>query len=200
MSTYIGFASMIIVIGVVWGLYFLGKKIDPNNTNMLESLLKSTKDNLQMQVANSYEINIGPNHVGFYIDSTNQIVAFSIIQGINNKSLIKKISYKDILNCQIVENKSIIKEGGVKRAIAGGLIAGSVGAIIGANTAKSQEIIESLQLKIKTKNILDPIFSISLIYSPISRKDISYTRSINFADKVCSVLDIIIDQNKSQII
>lgn len=46
------------------------------------------------------------------------------------------LDFEQIIDCKITENSNIISGGGLGRAVAGGVIAGGVGAIVGANTKK----------------------------------------------------------------
>ena len=59
----------------------------------------------------------------------------------------KIYKFKDLIDYEIIENGSTVSSKGIGRAIAGGLLFGGVGAIIGGVTAKS-----------KTKNILNGLF------------------------------------------
>ena len=46
----------------------------------------------------------------------------------------KLINFNQIIECEIIEDNTTIMKGGVGRAIVGGVLAGGVGAIVGAGT------------------------------------------------------------------
>ena len=54
-------------------------------------------------------------------------------------------------------------KGGVGRAIVGGALAGGAGAIVGANTRASKNMIYNLQIRIITSNINNSLYTINII-------------------------------------
>ena len=87
-------------------------------------------------------------------------------------------------------------KGGVGRAIVGGALAGGVGAIVGANTRKSKNITNSLQLRIITTDVSKSLYTINLIKKETKRDSIEYKQAINFANNVyATVMSIINDNN-----
>lgn len=109
------------------------------------------------------------------------------------------VKFEDILECEILENSNNIMKGGVGRAIAGGIIAGGVGAIVGANTRNSQNVINSLQVRIITKNINNALININLINSSsgVSTSGYEYINAMNFSNEIYATLTAIIDSNKN---
>ncbi len=67
------------------------------------------------------------------------------------------IGLNDVIECEIIENNTVIAKGGIGRAIVGGVLAGGAGAIVGATTAK-KETITSYKLRIITKNTDNPTY------------------------------------------
>lgn len=113
--------------------------------------------------------------------------------------LITYVKFNDIIECEIIEDSNTIMKGGVGRAIAGGIIAGGVGAVVGANTRKSKNVIYSLQVRIITKNINNSLININLINSPsgTEKSSLEYQDAQRFANEVYATIIAIIDSNKN---
>lgn len=105
--------------------------------------------------------------------------------------------YKDILKCDIIENESIIMEGGVGRAIVGGVIAGGVGAIVGVNSRKSNSIIHNLSLRIVCKNELYAFFDIKLIAKETQVNSEEYNNAYQYAQEVYSLINSCISHKEN---
>lgn len=114
-----------------------------------------------------------------------------------NKNIFDEISFKDIIKCEIIEDKNVIMKGGVGRAILGGAIAGGVGAIVGANTRKSKNMVNKLQIQIITSNINNSLHTINIIdeNAGIETNSYRYINGIRFANDVYSTIISIINNN-----
>ena len=66
------------------------------------------------------------------------------------------IDFQDIVECEVIENGNPIAKGTVGRAIVGGVLAGGVGAIIGASTHKTKTAISELYIRITRNDITNP--------------------------------------------
>lgn len=82
--------------------------------------------------------------------------------GENFKFAPQIINIKDIVKLEIYQNNQLVKSSGLGRALVGGVLAGGVGAIVGSNTAKQKEVIESIGIKITTNDISNPLIKIQL--------------------------------------
>lgn len=109
------------------------------------------------------------------------------------------IKFGDVLECDILEDSNTIFDGGVGRAVVGGVLAGKVGAIVGANTRKSKNVINSLQVRIVTKNISNSLIIIDLIDNSdgIEKSSSEYINAMNFSNEIYATLTAIIDSNKN---
>ncbi|MCL2860001.1 MAG: SHOCT domain-containing protein [Oscillospiraceae bacterium] len=119
--------------------------------------------------------------------------------------IVSIIPFNEILECEIIENSNTIKKGGVGRAIVGGVIAGGVGAIVGASTRKSSNIVNSLQVRIVTSNIEKPLHTIGLITEntkalkgEMTKNNPYYIESMRFANEVYATVMAIINENKAE--
>lgn len=104
-------------------------------------------------------------------------------------------SFSDLVNYELYENNSVIQKGGIGRAIVGGALFGEVGAIVGAQTRKSQNVVDSLYIRITLKS--SGMKKITFIDSPTDRNGMIYKMERKSADEVLSELDLISAENQS---
>lgn len=91
-------------------------------------------------------------------------------------------------------------KGGVGRAIVGGALAGGAGAIVGANTRASKNMIYNLQIRIITSNINNSLYTINIINNStgVDVNSYEYKNGSLFANEVYATIISIINQNKKQ--
>jgi hypothetical protein len=107
------------------------------------------------------------------------------------------VNYSDILGFELIENgKSIVTEGGLGRAAAGGMLFGETGAIVGGITAKreSTDRISMLKIKIVIKDMNNPNAYISFINRPTETDSLLYKASYDVAQKILAMLQIATSQ------
>lgn len=106
-------------------------------------------------------------------------------------------SYKfsDLVNYELCEDNSTIQKGGVGRAIVGGVLFGEVGAIVGAQTRKSQNVVGSLYIRLTLKSV--GMKTITFINSPTDKNGYIYRTARRSADKVMSELELIMSENQN---
>jgi hypothetical protein len=126
------------------------------------------------------------------VDSNHKMLVFFDL----NKPSYKKIPFSAIINCEIIQDNSTIANGGIGRAVVGGLIAGGAGAIVGANTRKIKNVVSDLHISITTSNIDDPLITIKVISGDVERNTQVYDSSIEYAEKVQATMMNIINQNQ----
>ena len=97
--------------------------------------------------------------------------------------------YNEIIDFELIEDGVTYSKGGLGSAITGGLLFGSVGAIVGANVGKKKERKE-IRIKIITKNIVFPQLFIDLTSS---------WDYINQSREILSLLTIICDKNSESL-
>lgn len=118
-----------------------------------------------------------------------------------NDELDKLIKYESIIECKIIENSNVVNSGGIGRAIVGGLIAGDSGAIVGANTRKSKNIVSSLSIRIVTKEIDEPLYTLELLdYQIDTNKQLYanfYKQAMEFANNVYATIQAVINDNNN---
>jgi hypothetical protein len=106
------------------------------------------------------------------------------------------IKFEDIIECELVEDNATIQKGGIGRAVVGGAIAGGVGAVVGATTRKSKNIVSKLEVHIICNNIASPMEVISVISQETDKNGFDYDYLYETANKIYSTIISIIDSNK----
>lgn len=150
------------------------------------------------------------NRVGGYVDFDNDNKIMTIHRtGLFGSDI--PIPYNNILDFDILEdNNSIVKgksrtKGGLGRAIAGGLLFGGVGAIVGGTTGKRKtkskektiEYVTSLRIKITVKDFVIPSVYIDLINSKTKADSSTARIASNAAQEIMSFLTIIDNENNN---
>lgn len=103
-------------------------------------------------------------------------------------------TFGDLVNFELYENNSVLQKGGVGRAFVGGALFGSAGAIAGAATRKSQNVVDTLYIRLTLKSGMEKITFIS---SPTDRNGLIYKSIRNTCDEVISELELILAENQN---
>lgn len=181
---------IIVLIGI--GMFYIlnamemDDQITKNNSNEVDKKLKD-KDFKTSKI-----FSIHGNEQQFRVDLEHKQIA---ICSIFPYQKIDIINFSDIIECQIIEDSNTVMKGGVGRAVVGGALAGGVGAIVGANTRASKNVINILQIRIITKKISNSLYTIDLIKTEIEKNSMEYRNAMNFANNVYAILTSIITNN-----
>lgn len=123
------------------------KLISAKNTNgyinLLECYLRSELIKLGIDYKKSTPALKAYNDYAFVTDDVNKFVA------IVTPTKIHVLRYEDIVSISYEENGTDIYNKSLGRAVVGGLLFGGVGAIVGSNTAKTQQKKEVRKMSIK---------------------------------------------------
>lgn len=103
------------------------------------------------------------------------------------------IPFDQIIGCEIMTDSKVT--GGIGRAVVGGVLAGDVGAFVGAMTAP--EKIMSYKIVIYKNNPANPMIEIPLIEGKTSTKNSDYIEAVRFAENVNAVIRAIVYQNNT---
>lgn len=120
--------------------------------------------------------------------SSQEIILLKINRIFNYAPSFTHIRFSDIIKCEIDEDGAIIESGGVGRAIVGGVVAGGVGAVVGAVTRKSKSVCSSLNVHIFTSNVDNPQITIPLISNETNRSDNKYKENHAKAENIYAVV------------
>lgn len=105
------------------------------------------------------------------------------------------ISFNDINGFEILEDSTVTD--GIGRAIAGGILAGGVGAIVGAVTAK--KYVTSYSITFYTNNIAKPQIIIPLLNSKTKKDSMEYRQASHFAQQINASIKAIIANQEGNI-
>lgn len=123
-----------------------------------------------------------------FVDTRNKIFK---LKGDNSR-----YTFADLLDFELYENNAVIQKGGIGRAIVGGALFGEAGAIVGAATRKSQNVVNALYITVTLKS--SGMKKITFINSSVDRSGITYRSARKSADEVASELAIIISEAQEQ--
>lgn len=104
-----------------------------------------------------------------------------------------KCQYKDIVDFELLQDNESISSGGLGRALVGGALLGSVGAVVGAVTGdkKAKGTCKSLKIKLTVKNNTRPTIYIDFITKEIKTEKNEYKKFFQMAQDCLSKFDII---------
>lgn len=105
------------------------------------------------------------------------------------------LTFGDVIGCEIHEDSAVV--GGIGRAIAGGILAGGVGAIVGAVTAKKH--VMSYKVVVYTNDVNKPQIILPLINTKVSKSDAEYNYAAEFANNVNASIKAIMAKNESNL-
>ena len=120
---------------------------------------------------------------------------------------IKKVeqvyTYSDIISYELLEDDNSISKSGLGKAIAGGLLFGQTGAIVGGITGKKKNIATctKLQIRITINDSQNPIELITLLDAETKKNTTVYKNCFDIAQNIISNLefmcnDVKIENNK----
>lgn len=123
-------------------------------------------------------------------------------KGLLTKNIIPKIfNYSDIVDFELLEDGESIAKGGLGRAVAGGILFGGVGAIVGGVTGgkKSKPICTNLKIKITLNDINNPAIYVDFINTSTKKSSFIYKTEFDLAQKCLSTLQLIVNGNQEAI-
>lgn len=108
-------------------------------------------------------------------------------------------AFSDVLSFELLEDGDSITKGGLGRAAVGAITFGGVGAIVGGVTGKrrTKTNCTSMRIKITLNDMKAPVEYIDLINMKTARNSALYKRSIEQANEILAVLQVMCEMNKS---
>ncbi len=130
------------------------------------------------------------NH--FFIDNTNDL--WAVIDNTYNEKKLIIFSFKDVESFELMQDDESIITGGLGSAIAGGILFGEVGAIVGGivGTKKIKKVINKFQIRVNLKDMRP--YYINLLKGPgyglsIKSGTNEYNKTINEAEKILEIFN-----------
>jgi hypothetical protein len=111
----------------------------------------------------------------------------------------KIYNYSDIVDFELLEDGESISKGGLGRAVAGGVLFGGVGAIVGGVTGgkKSKAICKSLRIKITINDIKNPTVYLDFIKIDTKKDGFIYKNIYKVAQECLSTLQLICNSQEA---
>ncbi|MEJ4051206.1 SHOCT domain-containing protein [Clostridioides difficile] len=124
---------------------------------------------------------------------------FIVLNGFNREKVSLNVyNYSDVIEYELLENGETVTKGGIGRALAGGVLFGGVGAVVGGVTAKrkTKAFIDSLKIKITLNNLSNPSVYVNLIQLRTKSNSSIYKMAYSSAQEILSILSIIVKDNE----
>ncbi|MCI8641505.1 MAG: SHOCT domain-containing protein [Clostridia bacterium] len=177
-----------IIIGIVGNIIY--DKIAKKNSNEIDEKLGQ----VGFKTSQIRVLDMLDNRQQLRVDSEHKKIAICNIFPQQNINI---LNFSDIIECEIVQDSKTIIKDGIGRAIIGGAIAGSVGAIIASNTIETKDVTNNLYIKIITKDINNSLHIINIIKAETKKYSTEYKTAINFANNVYATLTSIMNGNNN---
>lgn len=184
---------LIILIFIV--LAILCFSVEKNNMTKADNWKQEQNKELQkLGISNTIEYYYADSNFAYtaryIVDNSNKKIAIYSSSPGFVKNDIKVINFNGLLGCEIFVDSQTC--GSTNRAIAGGVLAGFEGAVIGALTTKKE--ISSLKIVFYLKNINNPEYTITLINSNTKINSSDYTKAEDFSRKVSASVKAILHE------
>lgn len=112
-------------------------------------------------------------------------------------------SFDKILQFELLEDGKTIAEGGLGSALAGGLLFGGVGAMVGASVGSKtmRGTCTTLQLKVVMNDLNTPVLYLEFMPFPgigMSRETGTYRKALDSAHRIASIIQIMLNQSQGE--
>ena len=106
--------------------------------------------------------------------------------------------FSDLIDFELLEDGVSITKGGLGSAVAGGVLFGGVGAIVGGGLGKKQnDVCQKMSLSIHLRNSFTPGFELPLISGETKKTSFVYRTAKDSAAKIVTLLTLIADSQKA---
>lgn len=188
-----------VLIGLVI-LYFTHKK--PSEKKSKKESFKNIHKETQRRVQEQNQSNIEmfnpdrmiTSNVGY--DSDNRLIGVKTFRKFNQVFEVDKV-----VSYELVEDGRTVTGGGLGASVAGGVLFGGAGAIVGAITGKKKDKskVDKVQIKLNTSDLDNPVIYIDLLLTTVKRTSTLYSNAIKEADIIISSLDIILNTQEAEL-
>lgn len=180
-----GIGSIVIFLAVAAIFIFVGKKnIDnPQKQSEARSLEKKRDEDFERGFKTT------KNYKG-YIQIDTQRKKWKAPKCKHGSTVYK---YTDLLNFGLVEDGNTITKGGKGAALAGDVIFGAVGAVVGGITAnrKTESTCSKMQIVLNVNSVKNPTLYITLLDEEVKKDSKEYQKAFQAAQTILGALEII---------
>lgn len=177
------FIGLCIIAGIS---SYQGSEAHKNELTRQDEYIQENKLNITVEY--NYDDLLHYHSTRFMLDEYNKIVYIY-----SNSPRIIEIPFYKIIGCDIMVDSRVA--GGVGRAVAGAILAGEAGAIVGATTAK--EYIMSFKIIIYCNDLSTPQITLMLINEKTKTKSQDYAKATEFANKINASIKAILYMNQN---
>ena len=184
---------IIIVVAIILFIAFIHGLNE--NYDKSQEMIKVQNDAMEKEhVSVSKQVSFSVAHkqkIRFVVDDKNKAVHFFYRENDHHE-----IPYDSLMGCELDYNGEVV--GRAQRAIVGGVIAGTAGAIVGALTAKQEEA--DIKLKVYQNSISNPVICYNLLNASedsfIAKDKGTQQEAIEFANEVIAIINVILKNVK----
>ncbi|MFN2937731.1 SHOCT domain-containing protein [Lachnospiraceae bacterium YH-ros2226] len=112
-------------------------------------------------------------------------------------------NYSDLVSYEYQEDGGTVVSGGVGRAVVGGALFGSVGAVVGAATGKKKlaDFVNSMKIRLTVKDMNNPTEYIDMnpVRIRMKRGSGQYRKNLEETQEILSCLELIIRENQKSL-
>lgn len=127
----------------------------------------------------------------FHVDDVNKMWCVPCSK--ESKAVYK---FSDLIDFELIENGNTVTSGSLGRAIAGNIMFGGMGAVIGGMTGKQKQTCNKLQIKITVKDLKHPALFITFIDFETKKDGVIYRETIKSVEEIASLLQVIKSMNE----
>lgn len=109
--------------------------------------------------------------------------------------------YSDLVGAEVLQNNEQVTSGSLGSVVAGGLLTGGVGAILGGvvGPKTTKEVCSSLQIKLALKSMQRPVVYIDFISTTTKKSDPLYKKAVQRVDECMAILTNILEANGANV-
>lgn len=109
--------------------------------------------------------------------------------------------YADLADAQVLQNNELVTSGSLGSAVAGGLLTGGVGAVLGGviGPKTTREVCSSLQIKLTLKSMRRPVVYIDFISTSTKKNTPLYKKAVQKVDECMAFLTNILETNGASV-
>lgn len=181
----------LIIIAVIVIVVLISRESEKTNNKEVDLKVKAAVLSAAPNFKYRCDYADAANHIriSYLVSNDCKSISFVSTRGDAAYPETRKILLSEIVDVQVDCDGEV--QGGVGRAVVGGLLAGGVGAIVGASTAKKQ--ITYFDIILTCRSISDPVLLFRLIKSPVSTSSEQYKQALDFSRKVSASIKALME-------
>lgn len=107
-------------------------------------------------------------------------------------------AFSDLIDFNVIQDGETISSANILNAVAGGMIFGLAGTLVGANKTKTSKTCSKLQVQMNVNSISNPVIRIDLISDEVKRSSDQYKKAVANMEEITGVLRVIKSRNENK--